>query len=72
MKNALTKDAAVKMNLKNNPKRHFILRECMALALLPADQIRPTFERIREEAEKKFGNVFEEFFNYVDSYWMKR
>lgn len=72
MENSVNKDAATKQNLKNNPDKHLVVRQTMALALLPADQISPTFEIIKKEARENYGDFFDFYFKYYEDYWLKR
>ncbi|KAJ8685144.1 hypothetical protein QAD02_020937 [Eretmocerus hayati] len=70
MRNAIKKKAALGANLKKDRDRHQILREVMALALLPEELIEPTLDEIEKEAESKYGSYFDEFFKYIREYWM--
>ncbi|KAJ8685955.1 hypothetical protein QAD02_021748 [Eretmocerus hayati] len=72
IRNAIKKHAAIHRNLQKNTERHLVLRQVMALAFLPEDDIFPTLKEIEEAARGKYGNYFDEFFSYIRSYWMER
>lgn len=65
-------NASVYQNLKKEPDKHFVVKQIEALALLPEVKIEPTYQKIKKAAQEKFGTYFNEFFDYYESYWLKR
>lgn len=43
----------------------------IALALLPSIEIEKVFEHIKKETQEKFGNFFNEYFDYFEKTWIK-
>ncbi|KAJ8669221.1 hypothetical protein QAD02_000480 [Eretmocerus hayati] len=72
LRNAIKKGCATHRNLKDNPERHLIIRMPMALASLPSDVIKKTYEEIKELAQLKHGKYFDPLFQYLEDYWFKR
>ncbi|KAJ8677098.1 hypothetical protein QAD02_012885 [Eretmocerus hayati] len=72
LRNAIKKGCATHRNLQDDPERHLIIRMLMALALLPSDVIKKTYEEIKDLAQQKHGKYFDPLFQYLEDYWFKR
>lgn len=75
MKNSRNKRAVSNRSLKETPEKHFVIRQVMALALLPKNVIRETFKKIVDETKLKFKDEFEDFvdfFRYFEDYWLNK
>lgn len=65
----------MKNNKKYRPEHHFIVRQLMALALIPASEVKRQYHRIRVEAMAFFEGTqyeknFRKFFMYYEREWL--
>ncbi|KAJ8670926.1 hypothetical protein QAD02_002185 [Eretmocerus hayati] len=70
LRNAIKEGAATNQNFKKHPEKHIVMRQVMALALLPDTDVKKTFDKIVANAQEKYGNIFDDFFNYFENYWI--
>ncbi|CAG5079644.1 Protein of unknown function, partial [Cotesia congregata] len=55
----------------SSPEVYIVIKQFIALALLPPSLIIPTFKQLQETVTRDFGNYFEKLFSYFDGYWLK-
>ncbi|KAJ8677249.1 hypothetical protein QAD02_013036 [Eretmocerus hayati] len=56
---------------RKDPEKYLVIKQLMALALLPEKLIRPTYDELKKDVMKKFGNHFNHLFSYMENYWFK-
>ncbi|KAJ8684705.1 hypothetical protein QAD02_020498 [Eretmocerus hayati] len=54
-----------------DPKKYMVIKQLMALALLPEELIEPTFLAFKDEVKEEFGNHFNGMLDYIQNYWIK-
>lgn len=72
-KNAVRKGFALNMNNKTKrPDVHYIIKQMIALALLPVDKIPETYAKIKKQALLMFPNNsgLKKFLRYYEKIWM--
>ncbi|XP_066603369.1 uncharacterized protein [Prorops nasuta] len=60
------------MNKINCPERFIILKKVILSAILPHNYIVRTFNLLRTETNKEFGEKFEKYFRYYEKYWLQK
>ncbi|KAJ8670852.1 hypothetical protein QAD02_002111 [Eretmocerus hayati] len=54
-----------------DPEKYMVIKQLMALALLPEKLIEPTFLAFKEEVKEELGNHFDRMLDYIQNYWIK-
>ncbi|CAG5075357.1 Protein of unknown function, partial [Cotesia congregata] len=54
-----------------HPEIYIVVKQLIALALLPPNLIKITFENIKRVTMETFGNHFDGLFGYYERYWLK-
>ncbi|CAG5096531.1 Protein of unknown function, partial [Cotesia congregata] len=61
-----------KTNKYTHPEIYIVLSQIKYLAILPAEFIEETYERIKAYCRDEFGELFDEFFDYYERQWIKK
>lgn len=75
LRQAIAKGAAVTRNAEVQPDKHMVYLKVLTLAFLPKNEIEPTFYEIEKETQAMyadFDQIFNDFFRYVESYWLQK
>lgn len=60
-----------KVTPTSSPEVYAVIKQFIALALLPPRLIIWTFQKLQEAVTNDFGDYFEKLFDYFDGYWLK-